>query len=438
MLRPRRTPLLGAIAEGGIVVAVTILFTVSGGLLWLVGYNYDGLTGGAAAKIHPSTYLIILIFGWAIFASGDPVGRSVDLANRRPATLLMLVVALALFALTAARGATGLAGVVDTFVAPALLVFLLTGADERLFKRLELLLHVVMTANALLGLAEFATKILVFPYRFDGVVFETDTRSSALHGHPLANAMVTACYVMALLAGGRLAPMVRVGLVGLQLAALVAFGGRTALVLALVLGAGYATVSGFARLRQGSVSLPAAALVFMLAGAVPAVIAALISGGFFDALIERFVADGGSANARIEMFELVNAFTLSELIVGPDMDRVETLRRIHGLALGIENPFVRMMLYQGAFVTLIVSVAFILFMFEISRGATRGLWLPMLMWVVLLNGAETIGSKTTMTTKFVIIVLCLFRASAPEPPLSQVPLRRIASGPDSALRGSRG
>ena len=88
-----------------------------------------------------------------------------------------------------------------------------------------------MLVNALLGLTEFATKTLFFPYRLDGQVFATDTRSAALQGHPLGNATLTACYVLALIGGGgRMTVPQRLAMIGLQLAALVAFGGRSAMV----------------------------------------------------------------------------------------------------------------------------------------------------------------------------------------------------------------
>ena len=66
---------LGSPSRIGTLAAVLVLFCVSGGMLWLVGYNYDGLAGSAATKIHPSTYMIVLVFCWSLIASGDPVSR---------------------------------------------------------------------------------------------------------------------------------------------------------------------------------------------------------------------------------------------------------------------------------------------------------------------------------------------------------------------------
>lgn len=52
-----------------LIFLVVVLFTVSGGVLWPLGINYEGVTGSAASKIHPFTYLAVLVFGWHAFGS---------------------------------------------------------------------------------------------------------------------------------------------------------------------------------------------------------------------------------------------------------------------------------------------------------------------------------------------------------------------------------
>lgn len=394
----------------GLVGVVALLFAVSGGMLWLVGYNYDGLTGNPATKIHPSTYLLVLVFAWRACTYGNPVGYMVAIADRRPASTLMAVMSIVLLVVVIARQRPGMAGMIDTFVAPALLVMMLGEDDDKTFARMQTVVHAIMTANALLALFEFATKTLIFPYRLDGEVFMTDLRSTALQGHPLSNATVTSIYVLALLSGSKSLSMpVRLGLIGLQCAALVAFGGRSAMVLTIVLGGCYMLIQGLRGLRTGRVNLLGAALGLILAALVPVVIAVAASYGFFDALLERFVSDSGSANARVEMFELFNHLEWRDVIVGPDIDLIETLRRISGLEQGIENPVIRMILYQGAFFTLLLFVGFALFMHEVARRCDAGIWLLMLGWLILLNTSESLASKTTLMTKFVVIALVLYR-----------------------------
>ncbi|MGN7293100.1 VpsF family polysaccharide biosynthesis protein [Rhizobium sp. SAFR-030] len=412
---------LDAITRHGLALAVVVLLSVSGGVLWVLGYNYDGLSGSAATKIHPATYITLIIFGWRACTFGNPLRYVAHVADQRPSTALLLALTTVILVFVILRQRPNMAGLVDTFMGATFLVLLLSDADDRLMTRLRQVIHAIMTVNALLGLFEFATKHLLFPFRFDGQAFETDLRSSALQGHPLINAAVTACYVLSLISGARdLTQARRLAMIGLQLAALVAFGGRTAFVLTLLFGGVYALGQSGRALRRGRVSLPAAAMVFLFVSLAPVVLVFLISQGFFDAFASRFVADGGSANARILMFELFDHFSVSEIIIGPPLDLLESLRRIYGLEWGIENPIIRMTLYQGAFVTLLLTVGFGLFMYEISRQCLRGVWLPMMVWLLIINTAESIASKTTLMTKFCVIILCMYHASTvrPVPPLS--------------------
>lgn len=409
-----RTVPVDTLTRLGITVAVLLLFSVSGGMLWLAGYNYDGLQGSPLSKIHPSTYLFVLVFVWRSCTFGNPVGYAVYVANKRPATTLMAVISTVLLFVVILRQRPGMAGMIDTFVAPALLVLLLSEDDEKTFARLQTVIHVVMTVNALLALFEFGTKHLVFPYRFDGAVFVNDLRSTALQGHPLSNATVTSIYVLSLLSGSRsLSTPLRLTLVGLQFCALVVFGGRSGMVLTILLGGVYLLIRGVAQLTTGRVNLLGAALVIMLAALLPLALALAGYYGFFDALLERFVSDSGSANARVEMFDLFRHLELRDLIVGPDVDLLDSMRRISGLEQGIENPVLRLTLYQGAFFTLLIFFGFALFMHEVARRCHPGIWLPMLGWLILLNTSESIASKTTLMTKFVVMALALYRPARP-------------------------
>lgn len=401
----------------GLLFLTVLIMGVSGGMLWNVGINYDGLTGAAPQKIHPSTYCVVVLFCWAALRSGNPVAYLVHAVQVRPAGMLLAACSIGLFLHIVLRSGPGMAGALDTFLLPGLLVVLLADRDALTWRRLELTVHAVMLVNALLGLVEFGTKTLFFPYRLDGQVFATDTRSSALQGHPLGNATLTACYVLALIGGGgRLTVPQRLAMIGLQLAALVAFGGRSAMVTTLILGGGYGLFALHKVLSAGRVPLLAAAAGVFLLTLVPLGIGGLAAGGFFDALLSRFMADGGSANARVEMLDLVASIPFRELLVGPDMSLVESLRRVSGLEWGIENPIVRTLVYQGAVMTLLLTVAVTLYIVELVRQCREGTFLPVIAFVLLVNTFEGIGAKTTLLAKFAILILALFhevRGQAP-------------------------
>jgi hypothetical protein len=394
-----------------IVLAVILLFGCSGGLLWFAGYNYNGLSGNPLTKIHPGTYLILATFLWNAVTSGNPVAYAARGAWRQPGSLLLFMAMVALFTQTVSRAAPGMAGSIDTFLGPTLLVVLMVDLDERGMRRIEITLHTLMTLNAVVALVEFAAGVRFFPFRYDGAVDMYDPRATALQGHPLENAAVTAFYVLALLnSNALLRTAYKVILIGLQFAALVAFGGRTGMVVALVLGGIYLTTRAHHALRTGRIPILTAAAVMILAPLVPAVIVALAAGGFFDALMTRFVVDdGGSAASRLEMFRIFADVPFRDLLFGPDPNLITSQRWLHGLEAGIENPIVTMLLYQGVLITVFMTVAVTAFLYEVTRLCAGGVWLPMLTFVILLNSSESIASKTNIVTKFVLVVLCLYR-----------------------------
>jgi hypothetical protein len=395
--------------KSAISLATLVLMAVSGGLLWDIGYNYDGLTGSPLTKIHPFTYFIFGALFWRALQSRDPIGYVEAALKRRPAACWLLALSGLLVAVTVLRAGPGMAGFVDTFGGPAAFALLLDEFDETDLNSLRLVLHAVMTVNALMGLFEFATHHLIFPYRLDGVASLEDTRSTALQGHPLINAALTAIYVLSLMTGAKSLPAaLRALLIPLQFAALVVFGGRTAIVVSLALTPFVGVYALFATMRRGRVSLLGAAAAV---GAAPlaalAVLLALAS-GLADPLLMRFVDDSGSAATRVIMFDMLSPFSIPQLIVGPDIAEVESLRRHFGLEQGVENPFVRMILYQGGFVMVAVFSSLIWFFRELLRGRGFRVVAPLIATAVLLNASESISVKTNFLDKLVLIFVCLF------------------------------
>lgn len=410
--RERARPAAGGL---GLVVLTAILLGISGGLLWTLGINYEGLSGSAAHKIHPATYLTVALLGLAMLRAGNPVAYLAHVGARRPASAFICAAGIALLLHILLRQGPGMAGSLDTFLLPGLVAMLLVDADETALRRMETMVHAVMAANALLGLVEFATGQRFFPFRVDGVAFESDTRSAALQGHPLGNATLTACYVVALMAGGgALSPTARFVMIGLQLAALITFGGRSAIVVTVLVGGGWALVRLHRTLLRGRVPLLAAAAMAVALPLAPIALAGLAYAGFFDALAERFLDDGGSAHSRVEMFTLFAKLPLRELIFGPDTALVDSLRRINGLEWGIENPIIRTLLYQGIVMTALLVAAVALYLREAARHCRGGTALPILVFAALVNTFESLGSKTTMLAKFAVLLLVLFRPSPPE------------------------
>jgi hypothetical protein len=304
----------------------------------------------------------------------------------------------------------GIATVFDTYLLAVMLGLITTELDARQLGRVEVLIHVLLAANALLALAEYLIDYRVFPYRFDGVAMDWDRRSTGLLGHPLENAQMTGAYIMVLVAGGgvKMPKLMRLPATLLQLAAMVPLGGRTALVVTVGLLALWTVPRVVYALRGGRMSLPAVAAVASLTPIFVLAIGLFAIGGFFNVVLERFANDGGSAHTRLEMFEIFDYLSLRDIFVGTNADLIDSIRRTHGLEWGIENPVIRLLLYQGVAITTFLMVGFVLFLTEIGRQLRRGSAMPFIFFLIVINSYESISNKSIMFGQFVVLMIVMF------------------------------
>jgi hypothetical protein len=105
--------------------------------------------------------------------------------------------------------------------------------------------------------------------------------------------------------------------------------------------------------------------------------------GFFKVVLDRFADDGGSAFTRLEMFEIFEYLPWRDIVIGADPRLIDSIRRTHGLEWGIENPVVRLLLYQGAAITAFLVAGFILYLVEIGRRLRPGAAMPFVFFLIV-------------------------------------------------------
>jgi hypothetical protein len=161
-------------------------------------------------------------------------------------------------------------------------------------------------------------------------------------------------------------------------------------------------------LSGGRASLLALAGVSILVPVLALAAAALATGGFFDLLLDRFADDSGSAKTRVEMFEIFGQLSAGDILIGANHEIVDSIRRTLGLELGIENPIVRLVLYQGAIFTGFLIVGFTLFLIEITRRLRSGYAMSLIFFLVVVNSYESISNKTTGLAQFIVLLMAMF------------------------------
>lgn len=407
--------------------SIIALYTLSGGVLWKLGINYDGVQGNPATKLHPSFYMLVIAFALYYTTRPDPYGALRYVLDTNRGAVVLAFAAMLTLIHTVTSQLPGLTIPFDTYLLPVMMAILLLRQDEAFKARAEQIIHILMCANALFGLFEFAVGQRFFPAVNDGVAFEFDTRSAGFLGHPLMNATITGTYVMALMAGGsRLGFTARGVILVLQFLGMVAFGGRTALVLCLAFAGFFAVIGCYRAIFSRGIPILYVAILFLAIPVAAVTVVGLVMSGFFDSLMERFTNDGGSARARILMFELIDAMTWRDLLVGPDAERLFSLQYARGLELGIENPLIRIMLRQGILIMVVLLIGIVFFIYDEFRRLRPGRYWVLLFFFVTAMSFESLSSKTILFVQFMVINWIMFR------PLTGDPTGRARVSPAAA------
>lgn len=409
-----RLPFAPPLVQRTLAVYVVLLFVISANVLDLIGYDYSAIGGSPITKVHVSTYLIILLFPVFLLTYPDKPGLVRYYLATKLGTLYFFVASTFALINIVLDGRNGFGMYLDTDLHLFLCAMLLPFVTPDNMDRLERFLHWYFLANALLALFELAIGANVFPlitYSPDGLT-TIEPRATAFLSHPLHAATITCVYIVGLLAGGGrlLAPRLRVPMILLQSAALLAFGGRTAFLLTGVIIALMLLWGGF-RAAAG-MKLSRKALIVWLS-IIPfgvAAVAALLMMGAFDPLLDRFTADdGGSARTRWIMLPLLFSFNPGDMLWGAQTDYVRSQIYSYGLEWGVENPFIQMSVFQGVVVASLIMLGFMLVIFEAWRRMQWKAVFPIAAYLFLCNTFGSFAGRFFTFAIFLIVVATLFR-----------------------------
>lgn len=406
-------PFAGPSIQKMLAVYFLLVFVFSGTVLDLIGYDYSAIEGSQITKIHPATYFIAILF--PVFILSYP--RKRDLISYYLATKLgsifFFCAATFAFINIVLGGRNGFGMYFDTDLHLFLCCMLLPFVPPQGMMKLERFLHAFFAVNATLAIFELVSGIMVFPlttYSPDGTQI-AEARAVALLGHPLHAATITCAYIVSLLVGGGklLASRWRMPMIALQTAAMVAFGGRTALVLTLLI---LMTATCWQIIRFSAGRRYARSTVMIAIAAVPigiAIVAALGIAGFFDQLLERFNEDGGSARSRLVMFPLWGSFSWGDFLWGPDPDYIRSQMYSFGMEWGIENPFVHISIYQGVVISSLILLGLVLVFYDAFKRLEPRVIVPMIVYLALVNTFGSFAGRFLNLTLFLILVSALFR-----------------------------
>ena len=331
---------LWTLARSGLVIApILLVCLLSPSALIALGVDYVLPGGNAIAKVHPGTYAsCVTIFIFMCTGSFQKITDVIFL--EKPSLLYFYIALVLLFVYAAAFLAVPFMPLIDVWFLAGAIVIMISALtlDEKWF--VARAFDIFMTVNSALGIIETVRNWRLIPLtQWSGTlgqyVYPVEWRSTAFLGHPLANSYVVGAYVLSLLITKRMPNLlIKLPLMALHLVALLSFGSRVAFVL---LGVGIVVYVTRGILRAVTAGRIAADILILTSATVPlAVIVTpiILVSGYADRYIERFSNDRGSARARNIAFDLLQQFSVHDLIFGPpDTLLFSLLKRYNLIAL---------------------------------------------------------------------------------------------------------
>lgn len=384
-----------------IVLVVFSAFFLGAYLLESLGVQYVSKGGSPLLKIHIYSYMIMI--GVCIFLLKYGFKGYLEvLGNYRSAWLtsffcISFVICYGLYS----QGLSGMAYLVDLIFSPLLfvpLVMSLTRVQKELILRL---LAYLILFNACIAILEFAAGQLLIPTDFSDFSY---FRSSALLGHPLNNALITASLTMLLMDRTRLSSIMFFFIV---LVALFAFGGRGSVAIFLLAFTFMLlpAIKGFLitgiRVSKLTFALYQIGIIVVFI----AVVCVLMMTSVGDRIFSKLYVDG-SAQARFDVFILLEQLSFNEWLFGANESIKDNIKFYIGVNV-IENYLIGWVISFGLFgaIPLFVSVFLLPIKMSLNLDVKATLALSVLFFTSITNNALSV--KGIIILLFFLAFSCL-------------------------------
>jgi hypothetical protein len=399
-VRPR--PVFAVLSQIVLFAAVPAAFLGSPALLYALGINYAGAGGNPLEKIHIATLLALVALGFSVL----PDGR-MQFSRLSPSVFFWLISLIGFASGQLLVLGRPLSGLVVTFLTPVLLLYLVGEARPSALRTLRRLLLLLLLANSLVGLVEVATDEALLPRVAGAFEIESDGRALGLVGNPLMAGFLAGIGVLHLVIGGATRGFRRFAPVEILVhgAALLAFGGRLALVATVLLLVAFVLFDTRA-FAQRSVGQRVALRGFLVLGLLACGLAGLTA-GLADDILGRMVDDGGSASTRWAALTLAAQLPPEALLFGlPPGPRADMLAAFD-TPFGIEITWIGWLVDYGIIIALVLLAALALILRACLVGADRVHLYMTAYFLICISGAQGLGAKSLLLAWMVILLLTL-------------------------------
>ncbi|WP_296065356.1 VpsF family polysaccharide biosynthesis protein [uncultured Agrobacterium sp.] len=407
--------MMGRPVQHLLLLGIVMLFTLSSNMLYVMGINYSASNASYLLKIHPSSYVFFFLI---------LISPSITSSPRRPelkrcGLLLIMVSTVSLvlyqfFSVEAGGGESSL--LIVTYAATGALAVALSYADTITLRQMKRFVSLFLLCNSLIGIAETSGFPRILPYVVGETIIGFDDRPTALLGHPLNNALITGAWCLVILLSNFRTPLNfwRLTVLGVHLIALLAFGGRAAVVVAALSYTCFVAYQATTTFLKGdSRDIIRLAKLCIIAGAgVPV----LIYSGAADTVIERFLDSRGSDETRSAALVMLDLLSPGQWLFGVPVSVRTSIQALLGSTRGIEISWLALVYSFGLPITAILLVATYLTLRATTEDHDMGRAALLFYFFLTTLLSLSIGSKSLLVAQFLVILAC-FAKPLEAPPL---------------------
>lgn len=400
-------------------VAITSAILLGGYMLEDLGVPYVSQGGSPLFKIHLYSYLVLMGFG-LVFLFDGMKGISQRLGSYYRFWLIALAcnVFVILYGF-AIHGSSGMAYLVNTFLAPVLIVPLLAYLSDNQKSFLLKLIAYLILLNSLVAVMEYMLHFRLVKVEFQEFSF---FRSTAFLTHPLNNALITVSIALLIANKTKLPSFVYMLIVAL---ALFAFGGRAALAIFIcAVSVSFAPMLWKA-ITQGIPDNKQKIALFMLIGyfAFWAGAYLLVESGITERIASKLYIDG-SASARLNVFYLIDQLSIREWLLGASHRLMESIELYIGINV-IENYLIGWIFTFGLVGTIPL---FLVVYVPLTYFAMTGNLIERMSVFSFAVISITNNSLTTKTPTLLLLFTCLYLSKSLREKLSAPQNSQLNSG----------
>ena len=387
-------------------LVIVLLTFVPGSLLALLGWNYGGFGGNPLTKIHPASYVTLAVCGFLMlfrWNEKDLSGGRVHFIPLPVLTYMLCILAILAF-LTLFHGGGSIAFMLDSLLMPGLVIILLQHLTPQQQATLFRMLIGMFVLNVAIGIAESLGGQRLIPFTVQGVEIIYDRRPTALMGHPLSNAHLTAIAIFFAI-GCLHSKMAKVLIGGFFAVGLVVFGGRSSMVLGALMYLIYLAAllmrkANARQLQWSDLALVSGGLVL-----TPIVIVVIFAfTPFGQNMLERLTWDD-SAQSRIGLFGIFGYLDTLDLLIGIPLERFKTYLILLDMPWTIENAWIQLLVRFGVIFFMIFLFGLYKLFRYLARGQNMEGLCAFVLFLLIASTNNSLSGKGSLLSVFAVLAI---------------------------------